>query len=244
MQKTDQDQIVQTYERDGVVRIHGLLSPDELAEVREAIERYTREILPGLPPEDRTYEADGKAVRNLWRMDKHDPYFKRLTEHPGIRQLVSRLVKGEPVALGVESFNKPPRIGSAVPPHQDNAYFCQSPADVLTVWIALDTATVENGAVYYDKGTHTQLRRHIPSGVAGNSFGLEGYEGADPNNEFCGTLEPGDALIHHCQVIHRSEPNTTDKARRGLLMVYRGAHTKTDPVLQEEYDRARSLMKS
>jgi len=61
-----------------------------------------------------------------------------------------------------------------------------------------------------------------------------------PEDEFVGTLEPGDALIHHCQTIHRSEPNTTPYSRCGLLMVFRGQHTQTDPELKANYEQARA----
>jgi ectoine hydroxylase-related dioxygenase (phytanoyl-CoA dioxygenase family) len=59
--------------------------------------------------------------------------------------------------------------------------------------------------------------------------------------EFNGLLEPGDALIHHCQTIHWSGANKSDKSRRGLLLVYRGAHTTSDPRLKAEYDAARGI---
>jgi ectoine hydroxylase-related dioxygenase (phytanoyl-CoA dioxygenase family) len=55
-----------------------------------------------------------------------------------------------------------------------------------------------------------------------------------------GILEPGDALIHHCETIHWSEPNQTDNPRCGLLMVFRGAHTTPDPLLKNAYDAARA----
>ena len=86
---------------------------------------------------------------------------------PSIRalvDLVAPLVNGPLAVMAVESFNKPARVGSPVPPHQDNAYFCQEPADVLTVWIALDPATQENGAVEYFLGSHHELWPHKPSG--------------------------------------------------------------------------------
>ena len=54
------------------------------------------------------------------------------------------MVHGEPVSMGVETFNKPAKVGSGVPPHQDNAYFCLTPPDALTIWIALDAATMES----------------------------------------------------------------------------------------------------
>lgn len=77
-----------------------------------------------------------------------------------------------------------------------------------------------------------------PSGARGNSIGL-----AEPPNiplevQFCGLLAPGDATIHHCETIHYSAPNTTDHSRLGLLLVYRGSHTQTDPHLKANYTAA------
>jgi ectoine hydroxylase-related dioxygenase (phytanoyl-CoA dioxygenase family) len=236
------EKILQDYERDGVVRVRGLLSPEEVEEVKTQLAHYISEHLSSLPTGDRTFENDGKTVRNLWRMERHDEYFARLAARPDILELVSKLVHGEPVLLGVETFNKPAKTGSGVPAHQDNAYFCQSPPDTLTVWIAIDAATIENGAIYYVKGSQHELLPHAPSGVAGNSMGLVNPPAPDPKNEFVGTLAPGDALIHHGQTIHRSEPNTTEYSRCGLLLVFRGAHTEYDPKLKENYERARDLI--
>jgi ectoine hydroxylase-related dioxygenase (phytanoyl-CoA dioxygenase family) len=39
------------------------------------------------------------------------------------------------------------KVGSGVPYHQDIAYFCQPPPDMLTVWIAIDAVTEANGTV-------------------------------------------------------------------------------------------------
>ncbi|WP_437223024.1 phytanoyl-CoA dioxygenase family protein [Planctomicrobium sp. SH661] len=229
---------LEDYRRDGVIHYRSLLSPDELSEVREAIRRYQIDVVPNLSAADFTLEPDRMTVRNLWRMEKNDPFFLEFAAREKILNIVSPLVNGEPVLVGVETFNKPAQVGSAVPPHQDNAYFCQSPPDVLTVWIAIDPATAENGAVEYLLGSHHEVFPHTPSGVKGNSIGL-----ADPSvNErfesFLGTVEPGDALIHHSQTVHFSQPNRSDQSRLCLILVYRGSHTRTDPQLQDRYHRA------
>ncbi|MFM7290005.1 MAG: phytanoyl-CoA dioxygenase family protein [Planctomycetia bacterium] len=231
------DHAATEYDRDGVIRVRGLLSPADIATVKAALDRYAREIAPSLPPADVVFEADGKAVRNLWRMEHHDPFFAELASRPEIRRVVGRLVHGEPVLMGVETFNKPAKVGSGVPAHQDNAYFCQSPPDVLTIWISIDAATDANGPIFYIRGSHGGMLAHQPSGVAGNSMGLAvRFDKSDP---FVGTLEPGDALVHHSQTIHYSAPNKTDHPRCGLLIVFRGSHTQPDPQLRDEYTRAR-----
>lgn len=236
---SEHDQLVDEYNRDGVMRIRKFFSPEQVNEIREELERYIREDLASKPADARTLEADGKTIRNLWRLNEHNAYFRKLAEQPEITELVAKLVNGEPVLSGVETFSKPARIGSGVPLHQDNAYFCQTPPDMLTVWVAIDRVTVENGAVYFIKGSHKQgILPTKPSGVTGNSIGLAEADETPKSEQFCATLEPGDATIHHCEVIHHSDPNHTDQSRVGLLFVYRGTHTETSPELKAAYTEA------
>lgn len=235
----DINRLAAEYEQEGVVKVSGLFSAEKVLEIRAALQRYSDTILPGLPPEDVVMELDGNSVRNLWRMEKHDAYFDSLTRLPNVLALVRAFVHGDPVAMAVESFNKPARVGSAVPQHQDNAYFCFSPPDVLTVWIAVDEVTEENGPIHYVRGSHKGgLLPHEPSHVAGNSMGLASrIECAEP---YAGLLAPGDALIHHSETIHYSAPNRSSRPRLGLLIVYRGAHCVKDPALLSAYKRASS----
>lgn len=232
------DEMLESYRQRGVIRIPALFKMQELTAMFENLGRYLREVVPTVPESDRVFEKDGVSIRNLWRMNVHDGFFNDLGNRPDLLAMAARLANG-PVELGaVEMFCKPALVGSAVPPHQDNAYFCRTPPDVFTLWIALDPVTLENGAVHYLAGSHGKMLPHIPSGVAGNSMGLEGplpggYE------TFVGTLSPGDALCHHCQTIHYSEPNRSDRPRRGMLIVYMAKHSAFDPALMAAYDKAR-----
>jgi ectoine hydroxylase-related dioxygenase (phytanoyl-CoA dioxygenase family) len=239
MTALDTRRILDDYERDGVVRVPGLFNREQVAALRAEIERYIREDLNEKPLDARTLEADGVTVRNLWRMEQHHPEFCRMVESEEIVALAGQLVHGEPLLVAVETFNKPARVGSGVPYHQDNAYFCQSPPDMLTIWIAMDPVTLENGPVYYVRGSHKEgMLPTKPSGVKGNSIGLADAPAIPVSDQFCGLLEPGDALIHQCQTIHHSAPNTSEHPRLGLLLVYRGTHTQTDPKLKAAYSVA------
>ncbi|MBL4883347.1 MAG: phytanoyl-CoA dioxygenase family protein [Planctomycetaceae bacterium] len=232
-------QVIEQYQRDGVVRISQLFSAEMITKIREELQRYICEDLDAKPADARTLEADGKTIRNLWRLEQHCPYFRQLAQQAELVELIGQLVGGEPVLCGVETFSKPARIGSGVPYHQDNAYFCQTPPDMLTLWIAIDRVTVENGAVTFILGSHQQgMLPTKPSGVTGNSIGLANEPTTPKSEQFCATLEPGDATIHHCQIIHHSDANQTDQSRLGLLFVYRASHTKTDSQLKHDYTTA------
>lgn len=235
----DPAQLLNDYERDGVACVRSFLSPEEVGAVRAELERYIREDLASKPPDAATREKDGVTVRNLWRLEKHNEKLRALAEREDIRALVAPLLHGEPVLAAVETFNKPARVGSGVPCHQDNAYFCRTPPDMLTVWIAIDPVTEANGPVFFVKGSHhLGVLPTKPTGVRGNSIGMADPPTVPVAEQFCGLLAPGDATIHHCNTIHHSAPNTTVHSRLGFLLVYRGSHTQTDPALKAAYTAA------
>lgn len=235
----DEKTLLKSYKNDGVVRVKELFSPELVVEIRTELEWYIKEDLPSMPDDARTLEADDKTIRNLWRLERYNQYFKQLGEQNSITGLIAKLVNGKPVLAAVETFNKPALVGSGVPYHQDNAYFCQSPPDMLTLWVAIDPVTALNGPVYFLNGSHKLgIQPTKSSGIKGNSIGLAETPKVPVSQQFCGLLNSGDATIHHCETIHYSAPNKTENSRLGLLFVYRGGHTKTDAKLKHKYEQA------
>lgn len=242
-QKPADPQVLQAYREDGVIVLKGFLTPQAVQAVRDEMARYTRDKAPTLGRTEVFYEADGKTVRNLWRLDAHDPWFAGVLEQVAQLPMMAELLNGQVVRVGLETFNKPARVGSAVPPHQDNAYFARKPGDMMTVWIAIDPVTKANGPVHYVRGSHKAgVLPHKPSGVVGNSMGLADSVDRTSPHIVAPLLEPGDCMIHHCETIHFSEPNTSDQSRLGLLAVLRGAHTVDDPSIKARYEEARAKM--
>lgn len=235
------DESKKRFEQDGFLRVDHWFNPEKLLELERELERYYETIVPTLPAGDIVFETDPATgqrtgVRNLWRMEKYSAYFDEFAHQPEILELVGTLVNGEPVLMAVELFAKPARVGSAVPYHQDNGYFNLTPPDALTLWLALDDSTVENGCVYYARGSHRQgLLPHQASLVPGNSWGLADRPDSSQLDEVPGIIERGSAILHHCCLLHRSEKNLSDRPRRGLLMVFRGAHCRVDTAGMELY---------
>jgi len=231
------------YDADGFLHLPGYCSPDQLAAIEQSLNAYIEDIAPSLPKEDIVFEAAAsetpRQIRNLWRMDQHSMFFAHLARSPELWRLLGLLLNGEPELVTVELFAKPALVGSAVPYHQDNAYFNLVPPDALTCWIALDESTLENGCVHYLRGSHAPgLRSHTPSGVQGNSQMLADTAEASRYESVPGILPRGDAILHHCCLWHRSEPNRSGRSRRGLLMVYRGAHCRVDAEAARNYQES------
>ena len=145
------------YDRDGFIVVRNFLPPEEFAELQERLDHYIAEVVPTLPDCDAFYHDKSRpeTLKQLQHM-KHDPYFANYHENHHWRDLATELI-GEPCeAKDPEWFNKPCGTDHPTPPHQDNFYFCLRPANVLTMWLALDHVDAENGCLRYVRGSHVE----------------------------------------------------------------------------------------
>src|SRR5262245_23964464 len=124
------------YYRDGYVVVRRLLPPGDFDELNANVDRYIRDVVPGLVPTDAFYDVDRsrpESLKQLHRMAQ-DAYFSEYRNHPTWRALAEALV-GEPATTDdPEWFNKPPLSKTGTPPHQDNFYFSLKPCNVVTIW--------------------------------------------------------------------------------------------------------------
>ncbi|MBT6981405.1 MAG: phytanoyl-CoA dioxygenase family protein [Candidatus Marinimicrobia bacterium] len=219
------------FDQDGFVHLPCFLTNLQLVELQKAVERYILEIVPQLNQSEVFFDNPEKpeTLKQLQRMEQ-DPFFANYSRHSHWNKTASEFL-GEPVeVLGVEYFNKPPKTKHKTPPHQDNHYFCLAPPQVLTIWVALDYIDDENGCIHYVRGSHTlPVRQHRLSSTLGFSQCIPDYSQSDMDSESKFTCQPGDAVIHHGNTIHRAGPNLTkNRQRRALAMVFRGKSASRD----------------
>jgi hypothetical protein len=111
---------------------------------------------------------------------------------------------------------KPPRARTELPWHQDNGYTPLEPEEYLTCWLALDDADESNGCLCVLPGSHRSgtMRHH----GGGDSPFRVGYDGDER-----GVVVPvskGGVLAFSSLLLHRSGPNTTDRARRAWIIQF------------------------
>ena len=232
------------YDRDGFVIVREFLKDGELSELADQLSRYIREVVPTLPDAGAFYE-DRSRPETLKQMQHmgHDPFFDNYRQQPKWVKLAEALV-GEPVqAQEPEWFNKPPGTDHFTPPHQDNYYFNLKPANVATIWLALDPVDEQNGCLRYVAGSYLHgLRPHKLSNVLGFSQGITDYGPNDQAREVEICLQPGDAVAHHGTTIHRADANrSATRHRRAFAMVFRGASCRRD---ENAYARYQADMKT
>ena len=231
----------EAFERDGFVVVRQLLAPAELDELRRELDRYIREVLPGLSFDHKFYHdrARPETLKQMQHM-QDDAFFGAYVRHPKWVAVAETLLGEEAHSESPEWFNKPAGTNHFTPPHQDNYYFCLRPPSALTVWLALDPVDRENGCLRYVVGSHRRgIRPHAVSNVLGFSQAIVDYGPDDRAREVEIHLAPGDAVAHHCELIHLADANRSPvRQRRAFAMVFHGASARRDPDAFARYQSA------
>jgi phytanoyl-CoA hydroxylase len=217
------------YQRDGYVVVEDLLSDRTIDRLESRIEEYvagersesqfSRMLEPDVDPD--AFGRAGEPVRKFEGvgMAREDDVFADLARHEGILRIVEQLQGPNLDLLRSAAMLKPPRVGSEKKFHQDAAYYPIRPRDHVTVWIAIDEATTENGCMRVVPGAHTDgLIDHEALEYETDITITEGEYGLDDTVPL--PMSPGSVLFQHCLLPHYTAPNTTDEWRRAFILAY------------------------
>lgn len=243
-------QQVEFYRKEGYLVLPGLLTDADLAPARAAMAEKVSEIAAdldrdGLVPDTRDGEPFETRLARLfdgltdaeflkygrsWRDRK--PGYYDLMANPKILDAVEALIGGEIFSNPV--YNVRPKVpgvaAGAVPWHQDKSYWPGANANpVITVWIPLVNATLENGCLHIWPRTHTTrvLSFHAET-YTGTAYTEIDDEHLKPIEAVALPLEAGGAILFNDRCIHMSTPNNSDRVRWSVDLRYQP--TDQDPM--------------
>ncbi|HKB11947.1 MAG TPA: phytanoyl-CoA dioxygenase family protein [Vicinamibacterales bacterium] len=211
---------LRAFDRDGFLICRGVFSTIEIATYGCAVE-----ALANRPPElgrQMVYFEDSQTApttRVLSRIEKfveYDDTLSRIVFDPRIVEAASSLLGG-PAALFKDKINFKLPGGAGFTPHQDiQAGWDKYAPYFLSVLVAIDDNTVENGCLELAAGHHRR-------GLIGRQWEpLVGEELADV--QFVAyPMAPGDVAFFDCYTPHQSQPNLTARPRRNLYLTFNRA---------------------
>ena len=155
-----------------------------------------------------------------------------------ILDLVEPIV-GPNIALFSSHFIcKPKGDGRKVPWHEDSAYWKGhvDPLEVVTVWLAIDPSTPENGCMCVIPRTHIEGRAGYSDydevDLSTHVFPAEIQQRQrDDSKAVPCILQPNEASLHDARIMHGSAANTSDIRRCGYTMRF----MSTACVMGEEH---------
>ena len=151
----------------------------------------------------------------------YDLSFLNLAREPELLDMVEQILGPDFALWNSSFFAKPARVGSRTPWHQDGEYWPICPIATCSVWIALDDSTPENGCLRVIRGSHRDKRlyRHHANNAAGLSLNQELDQSEyDERHAADIVLKAGQVSLHDVYLVHGSEPNRSDKPRRGMTL--------------------------
>ena len=187
MNHTISDEQVQFYQDNGFVVIHDFLNADELAtwrqNVGEAVEsRGTRKLADGRMMEEDNYYARVFAQRiNLW--NDHDG-MRRLMLDDRLGKMAADLAQVDGIRIWHDQALIKPAWGNPTAWHLDNPYWSFYSRAAISLWVALDDVTRDNGCLYFIAGAHKtatydnvsigqQYRRSVYRFLSSNGASME-----------------------------------------------------------------------
>jgi len=218
---------VETFQRDGVVLLRGLLSPEEVETLRAGVERNLTDLSPlGMnatkPGEPGAFVED---FRNWQRIPEYEQVFRSsalaaagaaLTRSDGVRLFHDHLLVKEPGTL------------DRSPWHQDQPYYCIDGSQTVSFWIPLDPVE-RPSTLEFVAGSHAEGKWYMPrSFVKGTAMvfdegALEEVPDVEADREafpIVGwAMEPGDAVAFNMLTLHAAAGSPTRRRVVSLRLI-------------------------
>jgi phytanoyl-CoA hydroxylase len=217
-----------SYAEQGFLVVPRFLDEEELREWRVAVDHavaergqqrlsFVVEQATSRTEAQQYYDRVFTQRNNLWQTDEH---IRRLLLQADLGRYVADLAGVDGVriwhdqALIKEPYANPTAF------HLDVPYWSFTSADAITIWLALDDATLENGCLYYVPGSH--LARTFDNVGIGSRLGalFEVYPDWAGVAPVPCPVRAGGALFHNGLTFHGAGANMTPGRRRAMTCAY------------------------
>lgn len=174
-----------------------------------------------------TAAAPEDHVSKLFNLHRRGA-FAQVARHPAIVELLCGILGPEVDCFNSQFIFKNPGAWGQ-PWHQDSLYFDLDRVPQVGMWLATSPARPDNGCLFVAPGSHREpLHHHIPDRRPGANLGYLEIVDHDFSGEVAVEMEPGDVLVFHSFLMHRSGDNRSASRRTALVHHYTA--TGTSPV--------------
>jgi len=219
-----QEQVDQ-YDRDGFLHVKEFLSPSETATLKQAVldsvtQMGNRKI------SDQTREANDQDTYygrvftqrlNLWKIN---PTVKSFMLAPDLGKMAARLAGVSQLRVWHDQTLIKEPFANPTAWHLDNPYWSFDSYQAISIWIALEDATYENGCMYFIPGTHKMAEIKGP-GIGMNMDELfKVYPEMAKIDTVAVPMKAGDCSFHNGLTAHGAGANMTNGRRIAMTCGY------------------------
>lgn len=222
---------IESYRENGALVIEDFLSPHELEEwrgaVMQAVEERASQKMPGHSAktgEDDGINADaeyfGKVFDQLVNLWQTHVRIKELILDERIGKMAAEL-SGE---AGIRPWHDQALFkqpwGNPTGLHLDTPYWSFDHPEALSIWIALDDATLENGCLFFMPGSH-RITTYEEMPITSNIGAIfEHYPELKGRELLAAPMKAGSCSFHNGLTIHGAHANMTPGSRRAMTCAF------------------------
>jgi ectoine hydroxylase-related dioxygenase (phytanoyl-CoA dioxygenase family) len=219
------------YDENGYVIIEDFLNKDELETWREAVTEAVLERnglkMPGKNVTINDEDGINKDAEyfnnvfdqllNLWQTNEK---VKDIMLDERIGKMVSDLSGADGVRIWHDQALIKRPWANPTSWHLDTPFWSFSDRRAISIWVALDDATLENGCLFFIPGSHKETTFENPG--IGKNMGLifDFYPQFKTSRSVAAKMKAGSCSFHNGLTIHGAHANMTPGYRRAMTCAY------------------------
>jgi phytanoyl-CoA hydroxylase len=222
---------IESYQQDGFLLVEDFLDQEELIywrrAVTEAIEQRNGQKMPG--SDVKVGEDDGinedsdyynkvfDQILNLWQTNHK---MKKLMVNSALGKMVAQLAEWDGTRIWHDQALIKRPWANPTSWHLDTPFWSFSDSRALSIWVALDDATYQNGCLYFIPGSKHKTTFENP-GIGKNMDAVfEFYPQLKTEKSVAVPMKAGSCSFHNGLTIHGAGANMTNGFRRAMTCAY------------------------
>jgi len=222
---------IQYFKTNGFIVIEDFLSPEELEKWRSAVMQAVKERkglkMPGkdvqvgkddgINEDSEYFSKVFDQLLNLWQTNDQ---VKEIMLDERIGKMAAQLSGAEGIRIWHDQalFKRP--WANPTSWHLDTPFWSFTDRRALSIWVALDDATLENGCLYFIPGSFKETSFEN-KGIGKNMDGIfEAYPQFAQVASVSAAMKAGSCSFHNGLTIHGAGANMTNGYRRAMTCAY------------------------
>lgn len=222
---------IQSYQQDGYLLVEDFLNQEELSfwrqSVTDAVEQRGGRKFPG--KETKTGKDDGinkdadyygkvfDQMLNLWQTNEK---VKQLMLNESLGKIAADLAGCNGIRIWHDQVLIKHPWANPTSWHLDTPFWSFSDRRALSIWVALDDATLENGCLYFIPTSYHHTTFENP-GIGKNMDAIfDSYPQFKNSKSVAVPMKAGSCSFHNGLTIHGAGANMTNGFRRAMTCAY------------------------
>jgi phytanoyl-CoA hydroxylase len=214
---------IEQYRTEGFLVIDGFLEADELEVWRQATDEAVEQRLASTKALTNQKDPDAfyaQVFTQCIRLATTHPVMHELMYDEALGRVAGELAGVDGIRIWHDQALYKPPYGNPTGFHLDNPFWSFYSPDAISIWMALDDATIENGCLWYLPGTHKKATFEATpiDENLGSIFKM--YPEWRQLEAVPAACRAGSAVFHNGLTAHAAGVNLTPRPRRAMTCAY------------------------